>query len=103
MFKSSKRDRAGTNSYANADRSTDSSVIQSPAQEGPEPHFSNFYTEAFEHPSLASPSRDNAFLYMGVDEFGKYFEENYVPLDSGSVGSSGSDLTVNLESLWDSL
>ena len=102
--KSTKRNRAGTVSDANgSDRSTESSVDQSPGQEATEPQFSYFSLEAWEYPFLTSPSMDKPFSYIGIDEVGKYFDGNYTPLDGDSVVSAGSDLTVNPECLWDPL
>ena len=102
--KSSKRNRAGTVSDAHgSDRSTESCVDQSPVQEVAEPQFSYFSLEAWEYPTLTSPSMDNPFSYVGIDEIGKYFDGNYTPLDGDSVGSAVSDLTVNPECLWDPL
>lgn len=99
--KSLKRNRAAPISVVNgSDRLT---VDHSPGLEVAEPQFSYFSLEAWEYPSLTSPSTDNPFSYIGIDEAGGYFGGNYAPLDGDSVGSAGSDLTVNPECLWDSL
>jgi hypothetical protein len=102
--KSSKRNRAGTVSDANGfDRPTESSMDQSPVQEVTEPQFFYYSLEAWEYPPLTSPPVDIAVSHVGIDEAGRYFEGNYTTMDGDSVGSAGSDLTVNPEYLWDSL
>ena len=101
MSKRAKRNRAGANSDTTpSDGSKESSVHQSPVQEVAEPQFSYYSLEEWEYPSLHSAAMDTAFSFARIDEVEIYFEDTFPAIDGrSSIGSIGSELTINPEFL----
>jgi hypothetical protein len=94
-----KRNSEDTNSDASHfHQSIESSADQSAIQAVAEPQFCYYSLDEWEYPYLASPTIDNSFSYVGIDEADTLFVDASTFVDgNSSIESAVNGLTVNPE------